>query len=156
MYVVVDFDGSCVTHEYPKIGKDIGAVPVLKALVENGHKIILSTMRSDKEQGLSGKTVLQEAVDWFEHVGIPLYGVNENPDQKSWTSSPKVYGHVYIDDAALGCPLCWPENERPFVDWAKVSLSLITRHLISSVQIPVCKIRDIQRNLIENDSTRAK
>jgi hypothetical protein len=24
--IAVDFDGTCVTHEYPSIGKDIGAV----------------------------------------------------------------------------------------------------------------------------------
>lgn len=148
--VAVDFDGTVVTHEYPNVGKDIGAVPVLKALVENGHKIICFTMRGP------GTKEEADAKAWFEQNGIPLYGFNENPDQASWTQSRKVYGHIYIDDAALGCPLCWPENERPFVDWAKVSLYLITRHLISSVQIPVCKIRDIQRNLIENDSTRAK
>ena len=46
MIIAVDFDGTCVSHEYPKVGKDIGAVPVLKALVEIGHKIILNTMRS--------------------------------------------------------------------------------------------------------------
>jgi hypothetical protein len=28
--IAVDFDGTCVTHEYPKVGRDIGAVPVLK------------------------------------------------------------------------------------------------------------------------------
>ena len=32
-----------------EIGKDIGAVPVLKELVENGHNLILFTMRSDVE-----------------------------------------------------------------------------------------------------------
>ena len=26
MIIAIDFDGTCVTHEYPKIGKDIGAV----------------------------------------------------------------------------------------------------------------------------------
>ena len=49
MYIAVDFDGTCVTHEYPNIGKDIGAVPVLKKLTDSGHKIILNTMRSGKE-----------------------------------------------------------------------------------------------------------
>lgn len=34
MVIAVDFDGTCVTHEFPKVGKDIGAVPVLKELVE--------------------------------------------------------------------------------------------------------------------------
>jgi hypothetical protein len=43
----IDFDGTVVTHDFPKIGKDIGAVPVLRKLVDNGHKLILFTMRSD-------------------------------------------------------------------------------------------------------------
>jgi predicted mannosyl-3-phosphoglycerate phosphatase (HAD superfamily) len=73
--IAVDFDGTCVTHEYPHIGKDIGAVPVLKSFVEAGHRLILYTMRSGKE--------LDEAVDWFKRNGIPLSGVNENPSQKS-------------------------------------------------------------------------
>ena len=37
MVLAIDFDGTCVTHEYPKVGKDIGSVPVLKKLVENGR-----------------------------------------------------------------------------------------------------------------------
>ena len=48
MVIAVDFDGTCTTHEYPSIGKDIGAVPVLKKLVRNGHKLIIWTMRSVK------------------------------------------------------------------------------------------------------------
>lgn len=47
MLIAVDFDGTCVTHEFPKVGKDIGAERVLKLLVENGHQLILHTMRSD-------------------------------------------------------------------------------------------------------------
>jgi hypothetical protein len=37
--IAVDFDGTCVTHEYPRVGQDIGAVPVLKKLVENQKTI---------------------------------------------------------------------------------------------------------------------
>ena len=37
MILAVDFDGTCVTHEFPEVGRDIGAVPVLKELVEKGH-----------------------------------------------------------------------------------------------------------------------
>jgi hypothetical protein len=34
--VCVDFEGTCVTHEYPKIGEDVpNAVNVLKKLNEN-------------------------------------------------------------------------------------------------------------------------
>ena len=118
MIIAVDFDGTCVTHEYPNVGKDIGAVPVLKELVENGHKIILYTMRWDKE--------LKEAVQWFESNDIPLFGINENLTQRKWTKSPKIYAHLYIDDAALGVPLILDESmsNRPFVDWKSVKALL--------------------------------
>lgn len=114
MYIAVDFDGTCVTHEYPNIGKDIGAVPVLKKLTDSGHKIILNTMRSGDK--------LKEAMQWFVNNNIPLYGANENPTQKSWTESPKVFANLYIDDAALGCPLTFDHavSSRPFVNWVMV------------------------------------
>lgn len=115
MEICIDFDGTCVTHEYPLVGKDIGAVPVLKKLAKK-HKLILFTMRSGKE--------LQDAINWFDKNDIPLYGVNENPTQKSWTSSPKAYGQLYIDDAALGCPLVHNGIERSYVDWKQVEIIL--------------------------------
>ena len=118
MYIAIDFDGTCVTHDYPRIGKDINAVNVLKKLVANGHKLILNTMRSGNE--------LKEAINWFKENDIELYGANENPTQKRWTNSPKVYAHLYIDDAALGCPLKMDLSisDRPFVDWEAVSCLL--------------------------------
>lgn len=113
LIVAVDFDGTCVTHEYPKVGRFVGAESVLSDLVASGAKIILWTMRSGEQ--------LEEAVHWFNIRRIPLYGVNENPDQKSWTASPKVYAQVYIDDAALGAPLCdGLTGERPYIDWKRV------------------------------------
>ena len=118
MYIAIDFDGTCVTHDYPRIGKDINAVNVLKKLVANGHKLILNTMRSGKE--------LKEAINWFKKNDIELYGANENPTQKKWTNSPKVYANLYIDDAALGCPLKMDLSisDRTFVDWEAVSCLL--------------------------------
>jgi hypothetical protein len=135
MDICIDFDGTCVAHEYPNIGKDIGAVPVLKELVEKGHRLILFTMCSDrkKKKKIDGqevtveKNVLAEAVRWFEDNGIPLYGVQKNPTQRFWTSSPKAYGHLYIDDAALGCPLILDEltSDRPYIDWERVREMLV-------------------------------
>ena len=117
LYIGVDFDGTCTTHEFPSIGRDIGAVPVLKELIENGHKLILFTMRCDDDT--NGK-YLESAVRWFKDNGVPLYGIQRNPTQGSWTSSPKAYCHLYIDDAGLGIPLVYPDGERPYVDWKKV------------------------------------
>lgn len=114
MLVAVDFDGTCVTHDYPNIGKDIGAAPVLKKIVESGHKLILLTMRHGK--------YLDEAIKWFEDNGIDLYGINENPQQKEWTESPKVFANIYIDDAGLGIPLLYDNglSLRPFVNWVEI------------------------------------
>jgi len=41
MIMAVDFDGTCVTHEYPAIGRNIGAMPVLKWWIEQRNDIIL-------------------------------------------------------------------------------------------------------------------
>lgn len=116
--IAIDFDGTCVTHEYPYVGMDIGAVPVLRALAAQGCRLILFTMRS-------GST-LKDAKAWFSKNNIPLYAVNENPEQKSWTSSPKVFADFYIDDSAIGCPLKFDDNRpRPYVDWVKMREVLI-------------------------------
>lgn len=115
--IAIDFDGTCVTHEYPNVGKDIGAQEVLRKLIDRGDKLILYTMRSSRH--------LDDAVEWFRMNGIPLHGVQYNPHQTQWTSSNKCYAQLYIDDAALGCPLkqeaIYGEvPERPYVDWGKV------------------------------------
>ena len=96
MVIAIDFDGTCVAHEFP-----IG--------------------------GLSGEVVsndtLQDAINWFKENGIPLWGINENPKQKEWTSSPKIFANIYIDDAALGTPLKYDEDgalSRPYVDWNRM------------------------------------
>lgn len=120
-YIGLDFDGTCTTHEYPIIGRDIGAIPVLKKILKNGHKIVLNTMRSGDE--------LQQAVDWLEEREISLFGVNNNPTQ-SWTKSPKVYANLYIDDAALGCPLIVNNKDRPYVDWPTVENKLESMGII--------------------------
>ena len=120
MIIAIDFDGTCVTHEYPAIGKDIGAIPILKRIVSDGHKLILWTMRSNNRS--DGTNPLHDAVDWFNNNNIPLFGINENPEQHKWTSSPKVYAHIYIDDAALGIPLCQGlAEERPYVNWEAIN-----------------------------------
>jgi hypothetical protein len=130
MTICVDFDGTCVTHDFPRIGKDIGAADVLRALTDVGHRLILFTMRSDVIEPKSddpkiipiGGNYLTAAVDWFMDNNIPLWGIQTNPNQKSWTHSPKAYAALYIDDAGIGCPLIIDPkvSDRPFVDWSAV------------------------------------
>jgi len=121
-FIVLDFDGTVVKHRYPAVGEDVGAVPVLRKLVKNGHRLLLSTMRSSNSEGVD---TLQPALDWFKERDIPLFGVNENPSQKTWTSSSKVYGNIYIDDAALGAPLKTDDSDAPpFIDWGVAAIHL--------------------------------
>ena len=113
--IAVDFDGTCVTHDYPNVGKDIGAQKVLKRLIENGHKLILFTMRSEINN-------IDDAITWFMDNEIELYDINKNRTQYTWTRSPKPHVQIFIDDAGLGIPLKYDIelSDRPFVDWDKV------------------------------------
>ena len=140
MDIVIDFDGTVVTHEFPEVGKDIGAVPVLKELIKQGHNLILFTMRSNVKNPASESPeiickdgdYLTDALNWFKEHGIELYGIQKNPTQQSWTSSPKAYGQIIIDDAALGCPLTFDTSlsNRPFVDWDWIEKILRSKDII--------------------------
>lgn len=116
--IAVDFDGTVVTHEYPYIGEDAGAVEVLKELIANDNRLILLTMRSG--------ALLERAKQWFADHQIPLWAINENPEQGSWTKSSKVYANLYIDDSNLGCPLKIVESSiRPVADWVRIRQQLV-------------------------------
>ncbi len=119
MYVCVDFDGTIVDHLFPELGAPApGAIKWLKRFAELDAKIILFTMRSDN---MSYGNLLSEAVQYLQHEGITLFGINHNPAQDSWTSSPKAYANVYIDDAAVGCPTIHPRGfARACVNWNMV------------------------------------
>lgn len=118
LIIAVDFDGTCVEHDYPSVGMDVaGAADTLRALKTQGHRLILYTMRSG--------VLLDAAVRWFQEHKIDLWAVNENPEQRAWTSSAKIYADYYIDDSALGCPIIYIDGvRRPVVCWAKVRAML--------------------------------
>ena len=116
--ILIDADGSIFTHEYPLIGRDIGAQSVLKELVQKGHRLIIFTMRDGKE--------LLDVIYWYKKNNIPLFGIQTNPDQKLWTTSPKAYGQYIIDDIGAFMPLKTDEpDDKPFIDWIKMRRELV-------------------------------
>ena len=127
MKIAIDFDGTCVMHEFPKVGKDIGAIPVLKELVEQGHQLILYTMRSD---GQKLGNVLTDAINWFKENNIELYSIQKDIEQENWTTSNKCYAELYIDDAALGIPLEYQEGGKPYVNWIETKKLLILKGIL--------------------------
>ena len=122
--ILLDFDGTCVAHEYPYVGDDIGAQQVLRDLVANGHQLILFTMRSHINY-------LDFALAWFEENRIPLYGVQSHPEQKSWTASPKAYGQLIIDDTMLGAKLV----DGRYLNWQWTAEMLCEQGLITPAQL---------------------
>lgn len=114
LIIAIDFDGTCVEHDYPAVGLDVdGAVDTLRALNRAGHRLILYTMRSGAK--------LDAALRWFKERKVELWAVNENPEQREWTDSPKVFAQYYIDDSALGCPIIFIDGvRRPVVNWVKI------------------------------------
>lgn len=114
----IDFDGTCVENKFPEVGDEIpNCVNVLKKCLQKDNKLILITMRSEKK--------LIDAIKWFKDRKIELWGINNNPTQKKWTTSRKIYANIYIDDLNLGCPL-----KNKCVDWKKVEDILKEKDLI--------------------------
>ena len=98
MTIAVDFDGTIVEHEYPKIGKPIPfAIDVLKKLqYEEHHMLILWTVREG--------TLLDEAVKYCKNKGLEFYAVNKNFPEETLEPgiSRKIVADIYIDDRNLG------------------------------------------------------
>lgn len=111
--VYIDFDGTCVRHEWPRIGAEVDhAVRVLKRLQEH-HTLILVTMRQDE--------LLNDAKKWFFDRDINITYVNRNGMYE--TGSRKIYAHMIIDDKCCGIPLVYHPHDasrKPFVDWLAV------------------------------------
>lgn len=87
---------------------------------------------------------LDDAINWFKNNDIPLHGINKNPAQSGWTTSPKAYGQLYIDDAALGVPLLIDNYiggyVHVFVDWVKVLMCLIDMKILKLDDIEITTI----------------
>ena len=99
MIIAVDFDGTIVEHEYPKIGKEkIFATETLRQLINDGHRLILWTVREGE--------LLDEAVEWCRQRGVEFYTViKDYPEEnisKNEQFSRKIKADVWIDDLNVG------------------------------------------------------
>lgn len=133
MIIAVDFDGTCCVHNYPEIGEENPyAIQTMKSLIENGYKIFLWTMRGHVKDIIDDaqRDTLQEALDWLKERGIYIKG-NISPAQ--FSTSPKQYAAIYIDDAALGCPLTKFKGHT-VVDWLKVATMFADANIITKAQ----------------------
>lgn len=96
MVIGVDFDGTIVEHEYPRIGAPIPfAIETLLRLQKDGHILILWTVREDE--------LLQEAIDYCAQRGLVFYAANKNyPEEDRATAARKLTSDLFIDDRNVG------------------------------------------------------
>lgn len=102
--IAVDFDGTLCENRFPEIGEarpDV--VEYVQKQAAMGAKIILYTCRENGTR----RALLEEAVEWCAAHAIPLYAVNENPDNDYGErfgvvgAGRKLYADLYIDDKSM-------------------------------------------------------
>ena len=99
MVIAVDFDGTIVEHRYPSIGKELPfAIETLRKLTEEGHRLILWTVREGK--------YLADAVEFCRERGLEFYAVNrdypEEEQERNNRFTRKLKADLWIDDRNLG------------------------------------------------------
>jgi len=97
MLIAVDFDGTIVQHEYPRIGKEIPfAIETLKRLQADQHLLVLWTMRDGKE--------MEDAIEFCRERGLEFYAHNASYPEEEYIEgmSRKVNADLFIDDRNLG------------------------------------------------------
>ncbi|MBR5060664.1 MAG: hypothetical protein IKX24_00805 [Prevotella sp.] len=102
MIIAVDFDGTIVDHQYPKIGAERPhATEVLRKLMDDGHKLILWTVREGP--------LLEEAINWCMERGVQFSSINESiyTDHREHAPSRKLHADIFIDDCNIGGPWDW-------------------------------------------------
>ena len=109
MIIAVDFDGTIVTHEYPKIGREIPfAIETLKMLINDHHRLILWSVREGH--------LIDEAVEWCRERGVEFWAVNRDfPEENPKTNphySRKLKADMFIDDRNIGGLPDWGEIYR--------------------------------------------
>lgn len=125
MVIAVDFDGTIVEHRYPQIGKELPfATPTLRRLQEDGHRLILWTVREGD--------LLQEAVDFCEERGVNFYAVNSDFEEEDGTGkdfSRKIKADLFIDDRNVGGMPDWPTI------YALISKKMTLREFLEAEEI---------------------
>ena len=90
MLIAVDFDGTIVTHKYPAIGEEIPfAVDTLKMLRQDGHKLILWSVREGE--------LLDAAVQWCHERGLEFYAVNRDYPEETTDNNPHFSRKLKVD-----------------------------------------------------------
>lgn len=148
MIIYLDFDGTVVEHDYPRMGRcNFGCIEVIKKLQDANHEIILNTYRANL-----GEEALKQAQKWLnEHYwmfvdrslrdSFELKPITQFTPNKIQPAPWKIFGQdnintsnniIYIDDIAAKIPLkpTVMIKNGLMVDWEQVEQDLINSKII--------------------------
>ena len=99
MIIAIDFDGTIVENNFPKIGDErLFATETLKMLIKDRHQLILWTCREGQ--------LLDEAINWCKERGVEFWAINKDfPEEditKNQQFSRKIKADIFIDDRMVG------------------------------------------------------
>ena len=123
MLIHLDFDGTVVEFDYPRIGKlNPGCEEVVQKLRSAGHEIVLNTYRADLNDG-----TLEEAHVFLKEIGIFSMNQEIKTNEKKvkspeWNLLSFIENKVlFIDDDTPNIPLrpC-VECHLKMVDWLEI------------------------------------
>jgi phosphoserine phosphatase len=104
MILAIDFDGTLVDHEYPKIGAlKPGAKEAIIAFKKAGHKIAIWTCRAGEQE--------QAVRKFLSENGIPYDSVNAAAPGAD-LGTRKIYADIYIDDKGMRFEENWDDLRR--------------------------------------------
>ena len=103
--LVIDFDGTIVTHAFPYIGAaKPGAIDTINKLANDYNIIICSCRNNPKIRHQGNIDTFVEMEKWLIEKGVKFDEIDDG-------TTGKPIADYYIDDRAIG-----------FTDWAKITL----------------------------------
>lgn len=97
--IAVDFDGTIVEDNFPKIGKiivdnGVSSITVINELYITGHGIIIWTCRCGD--------YLYEMINWLKKEECHYNTINSNVIETIGHAIPKIRADIYIDNNNFG------------------------------------------------------
>ncbi len=118
MEIYLDFDGTVVEFDYPRIGKNVPhALRVINRIQKEGIPIILNTQRVEMNDNS-----LDEALCYLEKNNINITSYTKRKIIPYWNIPFKEI--IFIDDIATGIPLLPDNKYQMMVNWLEVEREL--------------------------------
>lgn len=111
--IAIDFDGTIVEHDYPRIGAlRPNAAHVIRWVYMWAHVIIWTCRYEPKD--------VENMRSFLNDNNIPYTAINDNaPENLGFKPYPKIYFDICIDDRNLGGVPRWSEIYIMLTKWRK-------------------------------------